>query len=617
MKNRLRFPIRLKILIALLSIVTIVISLITFTMAEMFHEDKETYISDLASIMAMSSAEECGSVLSGYRNRLQMYGRLMGESDLTADSRRNLLKDFFTDAEDLVAVTLHKDGKEIAGVYDVATLVGGGLSEKDFREYRLSHPFPDGLSGSKEIWLENSTLHEDLPTITFAQAMPPSKDGTSLIISIVARSERLRRISERSPVFEILIVGPNGMLLTDSEPAGVGARARIEFPSEVEGGLDEHSAGVTLVYEIDDRLMIGGFASAGVGGVTVCAQIPRSAVNMASRALLKQLLIIALGLLVLAVLTSSFGSALITRPLDKLASATTRIAKGEFDVTVAVSSRDEVGTLAQAFNRMTTGLKERDTALEEAHSQLVQSEKMAAFGQLGAGIAHEIKNPLAGILAVTQLTKRKSEDGTPLRKNLDLIEKETKRCKSIIDNLLRFARQEKATLETIEINPVVEDAIAIVNHQLELNQVKLRRELGESLLPIRGNANQLQQVVMNLMINAQQAMDGAPGVITVSTAISESGSLMLRVADDGPGMSAEVMGKIYEPFFTTKRSGKGTGLGLSVSFGIIEDHGGKIAVESELGEGTTFTISMPTVDRSLPEVGEKDRIEPESVPVVS
>ncbi len=236
----------------------------------------------------------------------------------------------------------------------------------------------------------------------------------------------------------------------------------------------------------------------------------------------------------------------------------------------------------------------REQALAEAQLKLVQSEKMAAFGQLGAGIAHEVKNPLAGILGCAQLSLKKVEEGTPVEKNLRLIEKETKRCKAIIENLLRFARQETAILQPIQLNPVVTDAIAIVSHQLGMHRVELKHDLAEELPPVHGNANQLQQVVMNLIMNAQQAMAGDPGQICVSTSTNGT-SVDIVVADSGPGMTDEIKSRVFEPFFTTKPGGKGTGLGLSVSFGIIKDHGGEIAVESQPGRGTVFTVALPVL----------------------
>jgi signal transduction histidine kinase len=302
---------------------------------------------------------------------------------------------------------------------------------------------------------------------------------------------------------------------------------------------------------------------------------------------------VALSLLACAAVFGIIWAHRFTRPLERLSAAAGEIAKGRFQTAVTVAPGDEIGDLATAFNQMAGGLRDRDEALQVAQSQLVQSEKMSAFGQLGAGIAHEVKNPLAGILGCAQLALRGAEPGSSVHTNLGLIEKETRRCKSIIDNLLKFARQEKAHMDPIEVNPVVSDAVAIVRHQLEMNRVHIETDLGSALPEIYGNANQLQQVVMNLMINAQQAMEGEPGNVRVATVTTPEGGVEIRVGDNGPGIRKENLAKIFEPFFTTKPAGQGTGLGLSVSFGIVKDHGGEIRVESEVGQGSTFIITLP------------------------
>jgi signal transduction histidine kinase len=285
----------------------------------------------------------------------------------------------------------------------------------------------------------------------------------------------------------------------------------------------------------------------------------------------------------------------ITRPVERLVQATQRVGRGDFDIQVQVTSADEIGTLSTSFNRMAGELRAREGALQEAQKQLIQSEKMAAFGQLGAGVAHEVKNPLAGILACAQLSLRKVENGTSVHRNLTLIEKETKRCKNIVENLLRFARQEKAVLESTEVDPMLDDAVAIVNHQLELNKVKVVVEREEGLPRIRANANQLQQVLINLMMNAQQAMGEKGGTVRVGARRTADGDVEVSVRDDGPGIPSEIQAKIFEPFFTTKPGGKGTGLGLSVSYGIVKDHGGEIALDSAPGEGACFRITIPAM----------------------
>jgi signal transduction histidine kinase len=223
---------------------------------------------------------------------------------------------------------------------------------------------------------------------------------------------------------------------------------------------------------------------------------------------------------------------------------------------------------------------------------------MAAFGVLGAGIAHEVKNPLAGILGCAQISLRQAQTGTPIHTNLALIEKETKRCKTIIENLLRFARQEKAVMEVFDVTRPLEDAMSIVHHQLELQQVKLESSLAADLPSIHGSANQLQQVFMNLLINAQQAMGPEGGMVSVSTARRGTGHVEVIVRDNGSGIPKDIQKRIFDPFFTTKPNGTGTGLGLSVTYGIIKDHHGEILLDSSPGQGTTFTIVLPIAETS-------------------
>jgi predicted Zn finger-like uncharacterized protein len=298
-----------------------------------------------------------------------------------------------------------------------------------------------------------------------------------------------------------------------------------------------------------------------------------------------------------------------------LTTATKEVAKGKFDIKVESSSRDEISDLSLSFNQMATELDSREKALKGAQAALVQSEKMAAFGQLGAGIAHEIKNPLAGILGLTQLSLRRAAEDDPVYKNLTIIEKETNRCTTIIQNLLKFARQEKVAFDPVNINQVAQDAAAIVEHQLEMHKVKLKKNFASSLPMISGNANQIQQVLLNLMINAQQAMEGSPGEVTVTTLSLDSSHVQVQISDNGSGIPEDVQAKIFEPFFTTKEVGKGTGLGLSVSYGIIKEHNGEIKVESLPEKGTTFTIEFPLTDlrTACPKCGQTYKIQQEHI----
>jgi len=290
----------------------------------------------------------------------------------------------------------------------------------------------------------------------------------------------------------------------------------------------------------------------------------------------------------------------LSEPILKLAKITGEIARGNFLVNIDVKSKDEIGELASDFSKMGHELYDREQELNTAHSALIQSEKMSAFGQISAGIAHEVKNPLTGILGHTQLTKEKilkmcSNNIPPdVDNSLNIIEKETKRCKMIIENLMKFSRQEKTQFVEEDISAVVRGGIALVDHQLTIGGVKIERDIPDGFPKIMCSGNQIEQVLMNIMLNAQHAMENSSQKkLTVRVKQGRVGYARIEIIDTGTGMPDEVKKRIFEPFFTTKASGKGTGLGLSVSYGIVKDHKGILDVESKEGEGTTFIIELP------------------------
>ena len=217
---------------------------------------------------------------------------------------------------------------------------------------------------------------------------------------------------------------------------------------------------------------------------------------------------------------------------------------------------------------------------------------MAAVGTLSAGLAHEVKNPLSAVLGYAQLSKRKLSQPDVVLKHLNTIESETRRCNEIISNLMQFSRQEKGEFTDVTINEVVEKSVGIVDHQLGLNDVHVNMQLAPDIPEIIGNPNQLQQVLMNLAINAQQAMAPDGGTVDIVTYCDDD-KVYISVSDTGPGISEEVAKKIFEPFYTTKAAGEGTGLGLSVTYGIIQDHKGNIRVERADSGGARFVIELP------------------------
>lgn len=290
----------------------------------------------------------------------------------------------------------------------------------------------------------------------------------------------------------------------------------------------------------------------------------------------------------------------ITRPLRELRDSAEAVGRGDFSRRIEKISDDEVGELAEEFNRMTTHLQGSRAELERAmqmvrntQHQLIQSEKLSAVGQFVAGVAHELNNPLTSVVGFAELLQITVKD-EKISGHLDRIAQSAHRCHKIVHSLLSFARQYPPERKLVALQPVVEEVLEIMAYDLRTSNVTIVREWAPSLPVILADAHQLQQVFVNILGNARQAMEPAQreGRIVIRT-INMGSSVAVEFEDNGPGIRPEHLAKIFDPFFTTKPVGKGTGLGLSLSYGIIQEHGGKISARSEHGHGATFAIELP------------------------
>ena len=239
----------------------------------------------------------------------------------------------------------------------------------------------------------------------------------------------------------------------------------------------------------------------------------------------------------------------------------------------------------------------RDITEQRRLEQNIQrAEKLASIGELAAGVAHEINNPLGVILTYTDLLKHQVSGQAEALEDVKTIEKHTLNCKRIVADLLKFARSESAQKQLISLNRIIEEVVSMVAHQCSLQNITIHTDLNPSLPLVNLDADKIKQVFLNLLMNAQQAMDGA-GEIRITTSFRESEGLeQATVWDSGRGIPPNLLEKVFDPFFSTKAAGEGTGLGLSVSYGIIQEHQGEILVRSEPGQGTEFTILLPVRD---------------------
>jgi two-component system, NtrC family, sensor kinase len=345
---------------------------------------------------------------------------------------------------------------------------------------------------------------------------------------------------------------------------------------------------------------------------------------------LRVLLVTAVEVTLISLFIILFTRRFLSRPIEKLIEGTKAVSQMELDQPLdIVGSSEELDELARSFDVMRerlrsamgeinqftqnleTKVEQRTQQLKAAQKKLLQSDRLASLGQLSASVAHEINNPVSGVLNLSMLMQRiLKEDGIPpnrlpeFRKYLAQVTTETARVGRIVSDLLAFSRRGKPQQAQADVNRIVGMTLSLVDHKMKLSNIAVRANLCESLPAAHCDPSQIQQVVLNLVLNAAEATQNRPDRrVEVSTATGE-GVALIVVSDNGEGIPPENLAKIFDPFFTTKAEGKGVGLGLAVSYGIIEAHGGDIEVKSTVGEGTTFTVSLPleapAANRELP-----------------
>lgn len=284
-----------------------------------------------------------------------------------------------------------------------------------------------------------------------------------------------------------------------------------------------------------------------------------------------------------------------TGPVRRLIKAAQQVSEGSLNPEIGPISKGEMGLLQKTFREMVAAMGRRRT---ESEIRLVHSEKQASVGRLAAGVAHEINNPLTGVLTYTHMLLRRKDIGDDVRSDLEVIAKSTERVRKIVKGLLDFSRETRLNLEPTEVNDTVQSAISLTDNQALMKGVTMRFIPGENLPMVTLDRSQIQSVLMNVIINALDATEKG-GSIHISTCTSlsvqsaQQKGVEIAISDTGCGIPPENLDKLFDPFFTTKQVGQGTGLGLAVSFGIIQRHGGTIRVQSEQGKGSTFVVWLP------------------------
>ncbi|MBI1920800.1 MAG: cache domain-containing protein [Geobacter sp.] len=301
--------------------------------------------------------------------------------------------------------------------------------------------------------------------------------------------------------------------------------------------------------------------------------------------IMESMVVLTIFVCVIATFFVFFASKVLTDPISHMMGVIRRVKQGRLDERMEVESGDELGELAAAFNRMTAIIKRN----REIETTLAQQGKMASLGVLSSGVAHEINNPLGVILGYAGYLESKIPPDDPNYKFIHDIKSESKRCKKIVQDLLSYARTPRPTLEEADLNALLEQIVDFAANHTDMHHVTIVKEFSDGLPPIMVDGDQMRQVAINLILNAGAAMD-AGGRLVVRTGL-DGGHVNIAFRDNGAGIPQEDLEKIFEPFFTTKA--RGTGLGLAITRQIIEQHQGKIEIESTVGEGTTVTVKLP------------------------
>jgi two-component system, NtrC family, sensor kinase len=326
----------------------------------------------------------------------------------------------------------------------------------------------------------------------------------------------------------------------------------------------------------------------------------------------------ALALVLITLLCALFIWKVVAAPLKSLSAATEHLAEGRLGFQIATDSKDEFGDLARSFNIMSLQLRaaneeivswartleervaQKTRELQTAHNQMLHAETMASIGKMAAVVAHEINNPLSGILTYAKLLRRwldQGETGGKHREDteqcLDLVARESRRCGDLVKNLLTFSRSGPMNPTPTDLHMVIDQLVRLVQPKLDMTGIQLQLDLSADLPRLNCDAAQMEQVLLALVSNAIDAMPRGGNLWLGTRLLADHEEIEIQVRDDGSGIPPDILARIFEPFMTTKESGQGVGLGLAISHSIVERHRGTISVQSELGRGTTFTIRLP------------------------
>ncbi|HET8542250.1 MAG TPA: ATP-binding protein [Anaeromyxobacter sp.] len=555
--------------------------------------DKLAYIYDLESSLGAALSEDVRGNVGALADKLSYFAAERAEGGPAA--ARALLSG---DRDLLAAEVWERRGGRFVRVarhVERERLAEANLTEEDLAASSRDTPVPFDAVAAGEVVLQNASLPPDGAILSLAVA----GGGAGRVVVAAVKPDRLLRVFARTTAFRAYLIDGAGRVVVHPDPARVISRADLASRPIVADAIRGKIARGAREVGGPDGPMIAAFAQVGVGRLAVIVEVPREEALRAARQLLTRSVLFGVAALLLALAAGVYFANRLTAPLRRLEAATRALGRGDFGVEVGKATSGEIGRLAAAFERMRRDIAERDARISEAHLELALTGKLAIIGEFAASVAHEVKNPLSAIVGYAQFG-RSAPDLDEAKQLFGLVEDHAWRGSKILTTLLGFTRDPKPTIGPIDASAVIEDVLRLLSPQMRMKRIQIETAFDPSGPRIAGSPSELQQVLVNLILNAADAMEGCRDKrLTLGTA--RDGSFgVLSVRDTGRGLTPEAQARLFTPFFTTKPSGQGTGLGLSVSQRIVKQHGGDIHAETEPGIGTVFVVRIPLAEQAEP-----------------